>query len=129
MTGDEQGARPSPTVVKVAIFAALWVVMSGYLVIYFLLSGAAQMLVGAKPYERFELFEMASYPLAWANPRFYITSHTSFLAMCGIISANSYFYTVLLFVAWRSVRAVLNRNRPTRLDLGGTSQPDEDDEL
>jgi hypothetical protein len=74
----------------------------------------------------YDHFQMLSVPLAWINPNFLITPEKSFLDVCGIILANSYFGAFFLWLCGNGVRAVFRRNRVTRMSITDVP-PDSDD--
>ena len=74
----------------------------------------------------YDHFQMLSVPLAWINPNCLITPEKSFLDVCGIILANSYFGAFFLWLCGNGVRAVFRRNRVTRMSITDVP-PDSDD--
>jgi hypothetical protein len=74
----------------------------------------------------YDHFQMLSAPLMWINPNFLITPDRTFLDVCGILLANSYFAAFFLWLCGNGVRAVFRRNRVTRMSI--TDAPSDSDD-
>lgn len=91
----------------------------------FILFGWAIVVMGSRQ-DLYDHFQILSYPLAWINPNFLITPQRSFLDVCGILMANSYFGAFAFWLCGNGVRAVFRRNRVTRMTI--TDAPEDSDD-
>ena len=58
---------------------------------------------------------------------FLITTDSSFTDMCGVVLGNSFFFGLLMFACYQTVRWFFHRNRPTQLyALSGPNHTDDD---
>jgi len=75
-----------------------------------------------------EHLEDLSIPLAWISRNFMITRASSLSDVCGVVLGNSFFYALLLFGCYQSIRWLFLRARPTQLNISDNHALDEDDE-
>ena len=95
-------------------------------VLYVVVIGGFMWLAGGSRRDLNELYDALSYPLAWLNPNFRITTESSFLDKFGTILGNSLFYGGLMYTCYLFVRRTFTRNRVTQ--IGITDRSPEDDE-
>jgi hypothetical protein len=88
--------------------------------------GWFHVLTGGSQDEIREFLVDTSMPLALINSCFLLDSSKSFFDVCGVILANSFFYAVTTFVAWRGVRTILKRNRVTAMNIESKPDPEDD---
>lgn len=95
--------------------------------LYVLALGWFHVLTGSSRSEVSEFLITFSWPLDWITSDFVLDSNKTFLDACGTVVANSFFYAVATFAAWRFVRAILKRNRVIAMNLEPSSNPGEDE--
>ena len=64
-----------------------------------------------------------------ANSAFIVRPDKSFVAVLGIVAANSYFYTLAVTLAFKVVHGILQRSRITELGISHRSIDEDDDDL
>lgn len=87
---------------------------------------AVIMLLGGSKQDLQEHWAMLSLPLVYVSPNFLITTDSSFTDMCGVVLGNSFFFGLLMFACYQTVRWFFHRNRPTQLSLSGPNHTDDD---
>ena len=110
------------------LFISFWVGLTFYLMAYGFGVGWAAYLLGGSQRDIRETTDMWSAPLGWISPAFVVSPDRSFVAVFGIVFANSFFYAAILTATVRLVQIRL-RQRITQIDIFGSgSQDDEDDD-
>ena len=112
---------------NLALFLAFWLGLTALGMTFGTIYGWGAFFLGSKG-DVGEVTDFWSVPLAWINPAFRINPHKSFLAVLGIIAANSYFYALVLTLIFKFVHGIMQRNRVTQLSIGGTRVGDDDDD-
>lgn len=111
------------------LFAASWVACTLFMLAYGFILGWGAYLTGSPDREVREAVDLWSYPLAWANPAFIVRPDKNFVAVFGIVAANSYFYTLALLLAFKVVHGAMRRNRVTQLGISDRNMDDDDDDV
>jgi len=74
-----------------------------------------------------EATDIFSMPLGLVNPRFMIRPDKSLAEVIGIITANSYFWSLGLTILFKVVHGFISRSRVTQLGISSTTMNDDDD--
>src|SRR5215471_7380216 len=114
---------------NLTLFVSFWAGMTFYLLAYGFIMGWGAFLTGSPAGEVRETVDMWSYPLAWANSAFIVRPDKSFVVVLGIVTANSYFYTLAVTLAFKVVHGILQRSRITELGISHRSIDEDDDDL
>jgi len=114
---------------NLTLFLSFWAGMTFYLLAYGFIMGWGAFLTGSPDPEVRETVDMWSYPLAWVNSAFIVRPDKSFVAVLGIVAANSYFYTLAVTLAFKVVHGILQRSRITELGISHRSIDEDDDDL
>jgi len=114
---------------NLTLFLSSWAGMTLYILAYGFIMGWGAFLTGSPDPEVRETVDMWSYPLAWASSAFIVRPDKSFVAVLGIVAANSYFYTLAVTLAFKVVHGILQRGRITELGISHRSIDEDDDDL
>ena len=106
------------------LFLTCWIGLTFFILAYGFVLGWVAFLLGGSQRDIREMTDMWSVPLGWLNSVFVVTPNRSFLAVFGIVFANSFFYAAVLTATIRLVQRRL-RQRITQIGISGTSQNDE----
>jgi len=109
------------------LYFAIWVGLTLTMVGYIYVLAWLAFLTGRSHGDAAEVADMASYPLAWIDPRFSIRENKGFPIVLAIIAGNSLFYAAGLMLCFKVVRRAFRRNRVIELSIGGTKVGDDDD--
>jgi hypothetical protein len=90
--------------------------------------GWGAFLLGSSQRDLREIVDLWSLPLGWVNPAFIVRPERNFVAVLGIVAANSYFYTLGIMLTYEVVHGLLQRNRITQLSLSSPPVIDDDEE-
>jgi len=116
--------RPSRRIPYAAFYVSTLIVAFGEI---YLLFGSLAAVLGTRR-DLLEHMQMLSMPSGFISPRFLITPNVSFFDMIGIVAANCFFWSFLLFACFRTVRYFMARSRLQTIGVsGGDSGPAEDD--
>jgi len=97
--------------------------MFGY---YFVLLGWLSLLLGSHR-DLLQQFDLASFPLNQIDRAFEITPQRSFLDVVGTIMGNTFFFTVIIYWCWRTVRTSFNRSRVTQIGITDDTKLEDED--
>jgi hypothetical protein len=108
------------------LFFALWAAWILMALANCSIEGGTAFMVGASSRDLREIADTWSLPLGWVNSAFILRPNTSFLALFGIVSANSYFYALATAIVLRTVQRILRRGRVQELGLSHHTLDDDD---
>jgi uncharacterized protein (DUF983 family) len=93
----------------------------------YLLFGSLAVIFGTRG-DLLEQMQMLSMPSSLISSRFLIGPNVTFFDMIGIVAANSFFWSFLLFLCFRTVRYFMARSRVQTIGISGVeTDPKEDD--
>ena len=109
------------------LFLIWWFVLILFAIVYGSFIGAVPFLLGAPRQEAMEATGVFSLPLGLINPRFMIRPDKSLAEVIGIITANSYFWSLGLTMVFKVVHGFIRRSRVTQLGISSTTVNDDDE--
>ncbi|HEY6970475.1 MAG TPA: hypothetical protein VJA94_14810 [Candidatus Angelobacter sp.] len=112
---------------NLTLFLSFWFGMTMVAIVHAYVLGWGAFLFASKR-DVWEITDMWSVPLGLINAAFRISPEKSFVAVLGILVANSYFYALALTLIFKFVHGIIQRNRVTQLSLSGKSVGDDDDD-
>lgn len=113
---------------RLGMFFGSWLACTLFMVAYGFVMGWGAFLFGSSKQDLREIADFWSLPLGWVNPAFIVRPEKNFVAVLGIVAANSYFYTLGIMLTYEAVHGLLQRNRTTQLGLSGPPASDDDDD-
>ena len=107
-------------------FLSCWISLILFTVVYGSFIGFVPFLLGVGQ-DAVEATDIFSMPLGLVNPRFMIRPDKSLAEVIGIITANSYFWSLGLTILFKVVHGFISRSRVTQLGISSTTMNDDDD--
>jgi hypothetical protein len=124
-----QKARKSDSYKRtLRFFLASWFSLILMAVVYASIIGFIPFLLGVGQ-DAVEATDIFSIPLGLVNPRFMIRPDKSLAEVIGIITANSYFWSLGTTIVFKVVHGFISRSRVTQLGISSTTMNDDDELL
>jgi DNA-directed RNA polymerase subunit RPC12/RpoP len=120
-------AKGSDSVKKnLALFIGIWLFLILYLVAYGFVTGLLASIMQASDHDKMVVPTLFSVPLGLVNPAFLITPDKGLADVLGIMTANSYFYALVLTFILKTVHGFLSRSRTIQLGISDKAVNDDD---
>ncbi|HWF04894.1 MAG TPA: hypothetical protein VHA06_14490 [Candidatus Angelobacter sp.] len=108
------------------LFVIIWLSLVLYLVAYGFVTGLLASIMQASDDDKMIVPSMFSVPLGLMNRAFLITPDKGLADVLGILTANSYFYALVLTFILKTVHGFLNRSRTIQLGISDKTAGDDD---
>src|SRR5579859_1312481 len=112
---------------NLVLFFTVWFASIAGALFYTFVFGWATFLLGGSRTDIFETLDMWSAPLGLINSAFVIRPNKNFVEAIGIISANCYYYALVITLVLKFVHQRLRRNLVTELGISGRTLANDDE--